>query len=124
MLTIIRATRDYELALTAWDNKPQDEQTWINLKTHFHEAQQQLKSIRGPSMQQAGYHQANALAQKISNDIRLQLHERGTQMLAMLQTIPALAQSSTDSEDTSEDRQSDYHPTQVAASLTSSSDSI
>jgi len=24
-LTIIRATRDYELALTVWDNKPQDE---------------------------------------------------------------------------------------------------
>ena len=75
-------------------------------------------------MQQAGYHQANALAQKISDDIKLQLHERDTQMLAILQTIPALAQSSTDSEDTSEDHQSDYHPTQVAASLTSSSDSI
>ena len=47
-LSIIRATKDYELAFTAWENKLENEKTWANLKTHFHEAQQQLKSIRGP----------------------------------------------------------------------------
>lgn len=83
-LTIMRATRDYEFALTDWDKKLQDEQTWENFKTHFHEAQQQLKSIRGLSMQHAGYHQANDLAQKISDDVKFQLHERDTQMIALL----------------------------------------
>ena len=123
-LAIIRATKDYELALTTWDNKPVNEKTWENLKTHFHEAQQQLKSIRGPSMQQAGYHQANALAQKISDDLRFQLHERDTQMLAILQNIPGLSQASTESEDTVEDETPHHHSIQRAANLASSSDSI
>ena len=65
-LSIIRATRDYEYALTTWDNKPADQKTWANFKTHFHEAQVQLKTIRGPTMQQAGFHQANALAEKVA----------------------------------------------------------
>ena len=123
-LAIIRATKDYELALTNWDNKPENEKTWANLKTHFHEAQQQLKSIRGPSMQQAGYHHANALAQKISDDLRLQLHERDTQMLAMMQNMPGLSQSSADSEDTVEDETPHHHSIQRAANVTSSSDTI
>ena len=55
-LSVIRATRDFELALAAWEDKPQEEKTWDILKTHFHDAQQQLKSIRGPSMRQAGHH--------------------------------------------------------------------
>ena len=39
-LSIIRATRDFELTLTTWKNKPQEQKTQAELKTHFHEAQQ------------------------------------------------------------------------------------
>ena len=35
-------------------------------------------------MHQAGYHQANTLVQRISEDIKSQLHERDNHMLAML----------------------------------------
>ena len=121
-LSTIRATRDFELALTNWESKPQVEKTWENLKTHFHEAQQNLKSMRGPSMQQAGYHHANALAQKISDDINYQLHERDTQMLAMLQAIPSL-QSSSESDDTQEDEHLEQlPPVQHAANISSTND--
>ena len=37
-LLIIRATRDFELALNNWEERPQNQKTWANLKTHFHEA--------------------------------------------------------------------------------------
>ena len=43
-LSIIRATRDYEYALTTWDDKAADQKTWANFKTHFHEAQYQLNT--------------------------------------------------------------------------------
>ena len=70
-------------------------------------------------MQQAGYHHANALAQKISHDIKYQLHERDTQMLAMLQAIPSL-QSSSGSDDTQEDEHLEQlPPVQHAANISS-----
>ena len=86
-LAIIRATRDFEYALTMWENKPLHSQTWPNFKSHFHEAQLNLKKIRGPTMQQAGYHQANMIAEKISTDIQDQLSQRDMQLLSMLQTL-------------------------------------
>ena len=123
-LSVIRATRDFELALAAWEDKPQEEKTWDILKTHFHDAQQQLKSIRGPSMQQAGCHQANALAQRISEDIKLQFNERDTQMLAMLQAIPSLTSSSTDSDDSQENELTPQYVSNVAANVASSGDNV
>ena len=53
-------------------------------------------------MCQAGYHQANALAQRISQDIKSQSHECDNEMLAMSQVMPNLA-SSTYSEDAQEE---------------------
>ena len=50
VLAIIRSTRDYEYALTTWDNKTAADQTWSNFKKHFHEAQLQLNRIQGPAM--------------------------------------------------------------------------
>ena len=64
-LTMIRATRDFEYSLTQWQNKPQAEKTWANFKIHFYEAQLQLKQIRGPTIQQSGFHHANTLAQEL-----------------------------------------------------------
>ena len=102
-LTIIRNTRDFEYALTLWENKPENEKTWSEFKNYFHEAQLNLKKIRGPTMQQAGYHHANHLANRITSDIQEQLNQQDSQVLAMLQSIPSLA-SSTESD-------SNYQPT-------------
>ena len=110
-LTLIRSTRDFEYALTQWEDKPQDDKTWANFKTHFHEAQLQLKKIRGPTMQQAGYHHANVLAQELSRQIQQQLAQRDEQLLSVIQSIPSLAEtsSSSDSDDTP--------PSQIANSV-------
>ena len=104
-LTLIRATRDFEYALTQWEDKPQDQKTWATFKTHFHEAQLQLKKIRGPTMQQAGYHHANALAQEIRQELQAQLEARDSKMYAVLQQIPGLTDTSSSSEDSYEEPQ-------------------
>ena len=70
VLSIIRATHNYKLTLTFQENKSSADKTWTNLKTHFHEVQQYLKTVYGLTMQQAGYHHANALLQKFSNNIQ------------------------------------------------------
>ena len=55
-------TRDFKCALTQWEEKPQYQKIWANFKTHFYEAQLQLKQICRPIMHQAGCHHANVLA--------------------------------------------------------------
>ena len=45
-------------------------------------------------------------------------------MLAMLQAIPSLAKSSSDSDDTPEEEELDYYLSQVAANIMSTSDRI
>ena len=58
-------------------------------------------------MQQAGYHQANLIAQQIKADINTHLEERDSQVLAMLQSIPDLTSSSSGS--TSEEEKPSTH---------------
>ena len=54
-------------------------------------------------MQQAGHHHANSLAQQINSNIENQLSQRDSQMLAMVQSIPGLVESSSQSEYCQED---------------------
>ena len=54
-------------------------------------------------MQQAGCHHANSLAQNNSN-IEHQLSIRDTQMISIVQFIPGLVESSSQSEDSQEDQ--------------------
>ena len=49
--------------------------------------QQNLKNVRGPSMQQSGYHHANALADQIRTELQTQFQHRDTEIMSMLQTI-------------------------------------
>ena len=56
--------------------------TWIKFKDYFKKAQQQLKAIRGPTMQQAGYHHANHLAQQMRTDNDC----RDTELMSILST--------------------------------------
>ena len=102
-LTLIRATRDFEYALALWEDKPQDQKTWVNLKTHFHDAQLQLKKIRGPTMQQAGFHHDNAIAGEIGNQLQSHLEDNNSKMLSVLQQIPGLSETSSSSEESQEE---------------------
>ena len=61
-LTVIRNTLDFERALSDWELLQDNQKTWEHFKLHFKTAQQQLKAIRGHTMQQAGYHHVNHLA--------------------------------------------------------------
>ena len=74
-LTVIRNTRDFEKALGEWESLADTAKTWTIFKSHFKTAQQQLKAIRGPTMQQAGYHHASHLAQTMHSDIERQDEE-------------------------------------------------
>ena len=69
-LTVIRNTRYFEKALGDWENLLTTEKIWAGFKTHLTAAQQQLKAIRAPTMQQAGYHHTNHLAQQLSDDMQ------------------------------------------------------
>ena len=89
-LTVLRNTRDFERALSDWELKPQAQKTWSNFKTHFTAAQKQLKAIRGPTMQQAGYHQVNLLAQQFKDE----LDTRDQEIMTILKTMDMASQAS------------------------------
>ena len=38
-LSLIKASRGVECALTMWEDKPDNDKIWSNFKTHFHDAQ-------------------------------------------------------------------------------------
>ena len=80
-LTVVRNTRDFEKALGDWESLAAAHKTWTRFKQHFKDAQKQLKAIRGPTMQQAGYHHANSLAQQLRTDIQ----QRDQDLLTVLQ---------------------------------------
>ena len=69
-LQIIRSTHDFEKALGEWESKAQNLKTWSNLKSHFSDAQVQLKVIRGPTMMQAGFRQMNHIASEIREEFQ------------------------------------------------------
>lgn len=63
-------------------------------------------------MQQAGFHQANTLVEKVTMGVQESISQRDDQLLALLQNIPQLSPASTQSEDAE-----DLPPTQVAANV-------
>ena len=63
--SITRNTRDFEHALTMWEDLLKTHKIWANFKAYFHEAQLNLKKIRGPTMHQTGYHNTNVLAMQM-----------------------------------------------------------
>ena len=70
-LEAIRKTGEYERALMSWYEKAEGDQTWSNFKTHFTEAQNQLRRVRGSTMHNTPFHQANlALQEEVRNDFQ------------------------------------------------------
>ena len=57
--------------------------TWALLNTHFTRIQTDLKAIWASTMQQAGFHHANMLAERLRTDFQLQ----GSQMLAIVRKM-------------------------------------
>ena len=98
-LTVIRNTRDFEKALGDWEALATTAKTWTRFKTHFTTAQKQLKAIRGPTMQQAGYHHANMLAEQLKTC----MEHRDQELFSAIQSVvdsnsvatspPSMAQS-------------------------------
>ena len=84
-LQLIRNTRDFEKALGKWDKKPDVDKTWDNLKTHFRDAQLELRRIRGPTMMQAGFAHANHLA----TEMREEMQASNLELLNILTRIEA-----------------------------------
>ena len=82
-LNLIRSTHDFEKGLSNWNGKPEPHKTWPNFKKHFNDAQTELKDIHGPTMQQAGFHHTNMLAEQL----RITIETQRTEMLAILQEI-------------------------------------
>lgn len=68
-LTILRNTRNFKQALGNWELQLLALKTWANFKPHFTQAQKQLKAVQCPSMQQAGYHHTNMLANQLCSDL-------------------------------------------------------
>lgn len=60
-LDILRKTGEYENCLLEWFALPLQQQTWTNFKPHLVNAQLKLKQVRGSSMQNTPFHQANAV---------------------------------------------------------------
>ena len=111
-MKVIQNAQDFEKALGEWDSKPTASETWDNFKLHFKDAQQQLKRIRGPTMQQAGYHHANHLADQLRKDMENQNNELMTILHAKINT------QSTSTSTTPSDL-SDALPTQQQVNVTS-----
>ena len=82
-LTVIRNTGDMEMAQQDWNRKPAAEKNWTNLKKHFRKVRQELKDVRGPTMRQAGLHQANILAEQV----RVEIAERDSEVLEILRSL-------------------------------------
>ena len=70
-----------------WENKRPALKTWHNFKSHFQHAQVLLKKTRGPTMQQAGLHHANMLAETIRSDIQSEFDIRNHEMISYFQSI-------------------------------------
>ena len=99
-LTVIRNTHDFERALGDWELLNDNQKTWDRFKLHFKTAQKQLKAIRGPTMQQAGYHHANHLATTFQKN----LDNSNQELLSLIQeamdtqATPSTTRTSTVSE--------------------------
>ena len=68
-LAVIKNTHDFETALLEWARKPEADQTYANLKTHFDDHLTLLMDIRGDDMQQPSFHQANLIRDDMYTEV-------------------------------------------------------
>ena len=70
-MQLIKNTNDFERGLESWLTQPVASRTWLAFKSHFNDAQQQLRRIRGPTMRNTAF--ANT-ANSIINSVREELN--------------------------------------------------
>ena len=84
-LRIIKNSNDFEDGIKEWLTRPVLEHTWANLKTHFEDARELLRKIRGPSMTNTAYQQANLVAYTLCYDMAC-TKQNLLQLVASLET--------------------------------------
>ena len=91
--SVLQKTGRFELALLEWNKKPFIEQTWINFKSHFRQAQQDLDSIKGPTINNS---ELNAnLVQSVVEDVQQALLPEDDDMPQILEhVVNSVAQTS------------------------------
>ena len=68
---LIKNTNDFEKGLNDWYDKPIIDHNWLNFQDHFTWAQQNLRRVRGPSMQSSiMINQANAISQSLMRNMQ------------------------------------------------------
>ena len=68
-LDLIRDTGEFETLLLTWYNRPVNDQTWVNFKTHFTTAHRELSKVRGASMRGSAFQQANATVEALTSEM-------------------------------------------------------
>ena len=70
-IQLLKNMNDFETGLTAWYARPAATNTWINFKTHFEDAYQNLRNVRGVTMKNTIFQQqANAMTSKVLEAIK------------------------------------------------------
>ena len=80
-IQLIRNTHDFQDALKSWFSKSNADKNWTNFKLHFEDEHDKLQLVRGATMENAGFHQANFIA----SQVREEVHNVQTNVLELLQ---------------------------------------
>ena len=92
-----------------WHSKPANEKTWIRFKRHFTMAHKDLRKVRGKTIKQTSYFQANQLVKEVNENI--------TQMKSdILDSMSIIQQDRQDNSSVS----TPTLPTQTASAVTGS----
>lgn len=67
---ILMKSTAFEPTLILWNARPAIEKTWTNLKQQFENAHKALRLVRGKTMQDTNYHQANHMAAQVLSEIK------------------------------------------------------
>ena len=73
-IQLVRNTHDFQDGLKSWYNIPDREKSWTNFKIHFEDEYDKLKLVRGVSMEYAGFHQANSIAEQLKEEVQTVQH--------------------------------------------------
>ena len=68
-IDILQKTGDMEKGLLDWFEKPANQHTWQNFKLHFTQAHRALRKIRGKTIKNTPFHQANSIIHELNNNI-------------------------------------------------------
>ena len=101
---LIKNMNDYERGLETWLSQPAAARTWLAFKTHFTEAQEQLRRIRGPTMRNAAFtNTANSIITSVREELNGEREKVFQRIDATEASIINALTASSGSESTEED---------------------